>query len=92
MGRSVVIPEERVRLETRLISALDGGPDAIAAALHSFHWKDHPELACLGLAEIARRQTADGAAAIALMVGAHCARAGGPFCFDCPIRVSRAAA
>lgn len=86
------IPQERVTLEHRLIRALDLGPAAIAETLHSFHWPDHRELACLGLAEIARREgSPERAAALAVTVGPHCDRARGPWCDRCPIQAARAA-
>jgi len=83
------IPAARVALEHQLISALDAGPEAITETLHSFRWRDHRELACLGLAEVARHQSGQGAAAVALMAAPFCRRCHGAYCRDCPVQAAR---
>lgn len=86
------IPAERVKLETRLILALDQGSPEIVRTLRTFKWSDHPELACLSLAEIVRRQSAPYAERVALKASSFCAAAGGPHCSRCPVRAARARA
>lgn len=86
------IPAARARLETDLILALGAGPDAITSALHTFRWDEHRELACFGLAEVARRSSPATAAAVALKTSAFCDRARGPYCARCPVRAARRAA
>lgn len=87
------IPADRVKLEARLIRAFDDpGASTIVRAMRTFDWDEHRELACLGLAEIARRQPPPQQAAVAEQVTAFCLRAAGSYCRRCPLRAARSAA
>lgn len=88
------IPGERKTLETRLLSALYGPNirETVPVLLdEKFAWTEHPELACLALAEASRRTAIPLRQIMADHAAPWCDRKAAAYCRRCPLTIARGA-
>lgn len=99
MAAIFAFPKGRVRAETALAGAMLEDPalraELLTEALEQMDWGENRELACKGLADLARdflsRENLLSASMLAGAVSPYCQEAAASYCASCPLTRLRAA-